>query len=298
MQPINDREFAQFQRFIYDAAGITLTSAKKALVSGRLSKRVQARGVASYGEYFSLLQSDGGTAEMQIAIDLLTTNETYFFREPRHFDVLRRVATAPGPDGRRSQQTFRVWSAASSTGEEAYTAAMVLTDCLSGPPRGAGAAGLLPPEGASPALGRPGGGGGRPFEIIGTDISTRVVERARTGHYSEQRARQMPDEYRKRYCLKGTGAHAGTLLVDRAVRARVSFLHANLNAPLPDLGRFDVIFLRNVMIYFNGDTKRQVVERVLGLLKPGGHLFIGHSESLHGVTTAVASVMPSVYRKP
>jgi chemotaxis protein methyltransferase CheR len=294
MQPINDREFAQFQRFIYDAAGITLTSAKKALVSGRLSKRVQARGVASYGEYFDLLQSDGGAAEMQIAIDLLTTNETYFFREPRHFDVLRRVATAPGPDGRRSQQTFRVWSAASSTGEEAYTAAMVLTDCLGGKdgaPRRAGAAGAAAPEGASFAI-------GRPFEVIGTDISTRVLERARTGHYSEQRARQMPDEYRKRYCLKGTGAQAGTLLVDRAVRARVSFLHANLNVPLPDLGRFDVIFLRNVMIYFNGDTKRQVVERVLGLLKPGGHLFIGHSESLHGVTTAVASIMPSVYRKP
>lgn len=272
MQPITDREFIQFQRFIYEAAGITLSTAKKALVSGRLSKRVQARGAASYGDYFALLQGEGGAAEMQIAIDLLTTNETYFFREPRHFDVLRRVATAPASDGRRTHQPFRVWSAASSSGEEAYTAAMVLSDCLSE--------------------------ASRPFEVIGTDISMRVLERARTGHYSEQRARQMPYAYRKRYCLKGTGAHAGTLLVDRAVRAHVRFLHANLNAPLPDLGRFDVVFLRNVMIYFNGDTKRQVVERVLGLLKPGGHLFIGHSESLHGVTNAVSGVMPSVYRKP
>ncbi|WP_427184706.1 CheR family methyltransferase [Bordetella bronchialis] len=276
MQPINDRGFAQFQRFIYEAAGITLTDAKKALVSGRLSKRVQARGAASFSEYFDLLQGEGGGAETQIAIDLLTTNETYFFREPRHFDVLRRLALETGPDGRRSQQPFRVWSAASSSGEEAYTAAMVLADCLGG--TGAGAA--------------------RPFEIVGTDISTRVLERARTGHYSEQRARQMPPDYRKRYCLKGTGAHHGTMLVHRELRAHVRFMHANLNAPLPDLGRFDVIFLRNVMIYFNGDTKRRVVERVLGLLKPGGHLFIGHSESLHGVTDAVAAVMPSVYRKP
>ncbi|OZI20335.1 SAM-dependent methyltransferase [Bordetella genomosp. 9] len=264
MQPINDREFAQFQRFIYEAAGITLAPAKKALVSGRLSKRVHARGVDSYGDYFALLQGAAGAAEMQIAIDLLTTNETYFFREPRHFDMLRRLATG-------ASQPFRVWSAASSTGEEAYTAAMVLRDCLADR---------------------------RSFEIVGTDISTRVLERARTGHYSEQRALQMPDDYRKRFCLKGTGQHAGTLLVDRAVRAHVRFLHANLNAPLPDLGRFDVIFLRNVMIYFNGDTKRQVVDRVLGLLKSGGHLFIGHSESLHGVTDAVRSVMPSVYRKP
>jgi chemotaxis protein methyltransferase CheR len=275
MQPITDREFAQFQRFIYEAAGITLTAAKKALVSGRLSKRVHARGAASYGDYFALLQGAEGAAEMQIAIDLLTTNETYFFREPRHFDVLRRLAAQPaaarGLPRAGAQQAFRVWSAASSTGEEAYTAAMVLRDCLADT---------------------------RPFEILGTDISMRVLERARTGHYSEQRARQMPDEYRKRFCLKGTGPQAGTLLVDRAVRAHVRFVHANLNAPLPDLGRFDVIFLRNVMIYFNGDTKRQVVERVLGLLKPGGHLFIGHSESLHGVTEAMRSVMPSVYRKP
>ncbi|CAM3570053.1 Chemotaxis protein methyltransferase [Bordetella sputigena] len=280
MQPITDKEFAQFQRFIYEAAGITLTPAKKALVSGRLSKRVHARGADSYGDYFALLQGAQGAAEMQIAIDLLTTNETYFFREPRHFDVLRRLATvstagpaaaARGQARAGAQAPFRVWSAASSTGEEAYTAAMVLRDCLAGT---------------------------RPFEIVGTDISTRVLERARTGHYSEQRARQMPDDYRKRFCLKGTGPQAGTLLVDRAVRAHVRFVHANLNAPLPDLGRFDVIFLRNVMIYFNGDTKRQVVERVLGLLKPGGHLFIGHSESLHGVTEAMRSVMPSVYRKP
>ncbi len=263
---ISDQEFSHFQRFIFDAAGISLSPAKKALVCGRLAKRLEARGLDSYGAYFSLLKDGADATETQLAIDLLTTNETYFFREPRHFDVLAREACAgKGAAG----VPYRVWSAASSTGEEAYTIAMVLHDCM----------------------------GGRPFEVVGTDISTRVVARARTGHYPEQRARQVPPALLKRYCLKGLGPQAGTLLVDRSLRRHVRFTHANLNAPLPDLGLFDVVFLRNVMIYFNGETKRQVVTRVLSRLKPGGVLFVGHSESLHGIDAAVRPIMPSVYRK-
>jgi len=266
---ISDQEFAHFQRFIFDAAGITLSSAKKALVCGRLSKRLQLCKVDTYGDYFKLLQSGAHAQEVQAAIDLLTTNETYFFREPRHFELLAQAATATGDGVQRAPQVFRVWSAASSTGEEAYSIAMVLKDCRQG----------------------------RPFEVIGTDISTRVLERARIGHYSEQRARQIPQALLKRYCLKGRGEHAGTLLVERSVREHVRFLHANLNSTLPDIGMFDVIFLRNVMIYFNGDTKQQVVSRVLSRLKPGGYLYVGHSESLHGLTAAVQPVVPSVYRK-
>jgi len=267
MRTISDQEFAQFQRFIYEAAGITLSEAKKALVSGRLAKRLEVRGVASYGDYFALLKSGDEPDEVQTAIDLLTTNETYFFREPRHFDFLRTAAQeAPARPG----QPFRVWSAASSSGEEAYSIAMVLKDCLDG----------------------------RAFEVIGTDISSRVLQRARTGHYPEIRARQIPAEYRKRYCLKGLGPQAGTLLVDRSVRAHVRFAQANLNAPLPELGGFDAIFLRNVMIYFNGETKQRVVRRVLETLRPGGHLFVGHSESLHGIAAGVEPIVPSVYRKP
>jgi len=264
MYAISDQEFAQFQRFIFEAAGISLSPAKKALVCGRLAKRLEAHGLDSYAAYFALLKSGQDGVETQMAIDLLTTNETYFFREPRHFEVLTREAReTPG------RQPYRVWSAASSTGEEAYTIAMVLHDSLDG----------------------------RPFEVVGTDISTRVVTRARTGHYSEQRGRQIPPAMLKRYCLKGLGPQAGTFLVDRSLRQHVRFSHANLNAPLPDLGAFDAVFLRNVMIYFNGETKRQVVTRVLSQLKPGGVLFVGHSESLHGIDLAVAAVMPSVYRK-
>jgi chemotaxis protein methyltransferase CheR len=262
---ISDREFVQFQRFIYDAAGITLSSAKKALVCGRLAKRVQQYQLGSYGEYFDLLAGGQAPEEVQTAVDLLTTNETYFFREAKHFDLLRQLAMAA-----RGAPGFRVWSAASSSGEEAYSIAMVLADCL-----GQGA-----------------------WEVIGSDISMRVLERARTGHYPLERARHIPPAYLKRFCLKGTGTHEGTILVERGLRARVQFKQVNLNSALPQLGSFDVIFLRNVMIYFNGDTKRQVVARLVSALKPGGHFLIGHSESLTDISDAVKALAPSIYRKP
>ena len=138
---------------------------------------------------------------------------------------------------------------------------------------------------------------GGAWEVIGSDISTRVLARARNGHYPDERTKHIPPAYLRRFCLKGTGEQKGTILVERSLRERVKFQQVNLNAALPQIGIFDVIFLRNVMIYFNGDTKQQVVARVLSLLKPGGLFFIGHSESLHGVTNVVQPLMPSVYRK-
>jgi chemotaxis protein methyltransferase CheR len=264
-QSISDRDFGNFQRFIFDAAGITLSSAKKALVCGRLAKRVTAQGLESYADYFDLLKSGDSPDEVQTAVDLLTTNETYFFREPKHFDLLRAAAMA-----HTGSAPFRVWSAASSSGEEAYSIAMVLADCL----------------------------GERPFEVLGTDISTRVLARARLGHYPDQRIRQIPPNYLKKFCLKGFGDQQGTMLVDRKLRQKVRFAHANLNERLPELGLFDIVFLRNVLIYFNGETKRQVVARVLGQLKPGGYFYIGHSESLNEVSSEVVQMAPAVYRKP
>ena len=268
MNTISDGDFVRFQRFIYEAAGITLTPAKKALVCGRLSKRLQANRLDSFGAYFELLSSGRSSDEVQTAVDLLTTNETYFFREPKHFEMLRELAM----QARGRSQPLRVWSAASSSGEECYSIAMVLADCLD----------------ASRT----------PWDVLGTDISTRVLRRARTGHYPLERTRNVPPAYLKRYCLRGHGEQEGTLLVERALRGRVSFAQVNLNTELPRLGDFDVVFLRNVMIYFNGDTKRQVVARVVSTLKPGGHLFIGHSESLNDISTAVDQLAPSIYRKP
>jgi chemotaxis protein methyltransferase CheR len=134
-------------------------------------------------------------------------------------------------------------------------------------------------------------------EVLGSDISTRVLERARTGHYPMERASHVPPDYLRRFCLKGIAEQQGTMLVERALRNRVQYRHVNLNTTLPELGQFDFIFLRNVMIYFNGDTKRQVVARVTAQLKPGGHFIIGHSETLNEISDAVRPVIPSVYRK-
>jgi chemotaxis protein methyltransferase CheR len=267
MQTITDSEFTRFQRFIFEAAGITLSPAKKALVCGRLAKRLQARELNSYTDYLKLLESSEAGPEVQMAVDLLTTNETYFFREPKHFELLRELAMA----ARKRPQAFKVWSAASSSGEEPYSIAMVLADCLDGH---------------------------TPWEILGTDISTRVLERARSGHYPLERTRHIPAAYLKRFCLKGQGQQEGTLLVERSLRHRVQFAQVNLNTALPQLGPFDIVFLRNVMIYFSGDTKRQVVARVLATLKPGGYLCIGHSESLNDISSEVSQVAPSIYRKP
>jgi chemotaxis protein methyltransferase CheR len=265
MRPITDAELAQFQRFIFDEAGITLSAAKKALVMGRLGKRLSHHQLESFGEYFQLLVSGQHPEEVQMAVDLLTTNETYFFREIKHFDFLREQAIA----ARQRGQMFRVWSAASSSGEEAYSIAMVLADCM----------------------------GTTPWEVIGTDISTRMVQDAERALFTMDRARHVPQDYLRRYCLKGNAEYEGKLLIERGLRSRVKFRYANLNAPLPELGKFDIIFLRNVMIYFSNDTKQQVVNRVASALKPDGYFLVGHSESLNDITQVVRSVAPAIYQK-
>ncbi len=265
MRPITDTELAQFRRFIFDAAGITMSEQKKALVEGRLGKRLTVHGLESFGQYFNFLTSGDHPEEVQVAVDLLTTNETYFFRELKHFEFLRTHALA----ARNRVQPFRVWSAASSSGEEAYSIAMVLADCMES----------------------------TPWEVLGTDISTQVLQGATRALYTMERARHIPPEYLRRYCLKGSGEHQGKLLIERNLRSRVLFRHLNLNVPLPNMGQFDLIFLRNVMIYFSDETKREVVARVISTMKPGGFFCVGHSESLNSISTAVESVAPSIYQR-
>lgn len=263
---ITDQEFSQFQKLIYDIAGITLSATKMPLVSGRLAKRLAHHGVGSYGEYFRLLQRDGAHGELQTAVDLLTTNETYFFREQKHFDFLRDEVLPHYRPGR----PFRVWSAACSSGQEPYTLAMVLADSL----------------------------GDAAWEIFASDISSRVLERARGGQYALEQAEKVPRHYLNRYCMKGVGTQDGTFIVARSLRDRIKFAQVNLNQALPNVGEFDIIFLRNVMIYFDTETKRQVVQRLGTQLRKGGHFIVGHSESLNGVSYEFVAVRPSIYRKP
>lgn len=261
---LSDQDFGEFQRLLYRLAGISLSPAKKALVCGRLAKRLKHHSLDSYRDYLRLLTSGREPEELQTALDLLTTNETYFFREPKHFEFLQQILAE-----RRPGAPFRVWSAACSSGEEPFSIAMLLADRL----------------------------GEAPWEILASDISTRVLERARSGLYAMERAQHIPQRYLKEYCLRGVGSQDGRFLIDRRLRARVNFRQINLNETLPQLGEFDVVFLRNVMIYFDTDTKARVVQRIAATLKRGAHLLIGHSESLNGVTDALAVVRPSVYRK-
>jgi chemotaxis protein methyltransferase CheR len=259
--PITDAEYARFQAFVRDATGINLTDVKKALVVARLGSRVRLRNTRTFAAYYKLLTDPAETEEFQTAIDLITTNETSFFREPAHFELLKEVA-------HRARGPFRVWSAASSSGEEAYSIAMVLADTL----------------------------GNAEWDILGTDISSRVLERARKGLYPLERSGSIPQDYLHRYCLRGRDQYEGQFLIGKSLRERTRFLQVNLCAPLPELGRFDVVFLRNILIYFELPQKRTVVESLLGAMKPEALLITGHSESLNGVTNRVASLRPTVYR--
>lgn len=266
LTPITEKEFGLFKAFIYEHVGIHLSDNKQPLVSGRLAKRLKQHGLKNYGEYYRLISSAGYADERQAAIDLLTTNETHFFREPKHFDFMRSTILPQRVRGR----SFRVWSAACSSGEEPYTIAMLLADQL----------------------------GDELWEITGSDISTRVLEKARAGYYPIDRAAEIPRHYLTKYCLKGIGSQDGVLLITKELRQRVQFISVNLTQPYPQLGEFDVIFLRNVMIYFDNETKRQVVQRMLPMLRPGGYFIISHSESLNGISEAYQAISPSIYRKP
>ena len=265
---ISDREFACFQRLIHELAGIHLSDAKKQLVFGRLRNRVTQLGLGSFEEYYLLLKGSAQASERQMLVDLLTTNETYFFREPRHFDILREEILPQ----RESSRIFRIWSAACSSGEEPYSLAMMLADQL----------------GLSRTIS---------WEIVASDISQRVLDKARTGHYPMQRIDGIPQSYLQKYCLKGTGAHAGTLLIDAPLRERVRFERINLNETLPRMGRFELVFLRNMLIYFQADTKEQIVRRVVDQLEPGGWLIVGQSETLKSIDERLVQHSPSVYRR-
>lgn len=264
---ITAAEFAQFQQLIHRIAGISMADSKRVLLMGRLGRRLRHHGLPSYGAYYKFVTQAGQAEELQLMVDLLTTNETYFFRESQHFDFLANVILAGHPCDR----SFDVWSAASSTGEEIYTIAMVLADTL----------GLR-----------------APWTVTGSDINKSVLATAERGQYSLERTRGLSQEYLRKYCLKGVRENEGTFRIMPELRQHTRFMQVNLNQKLPQMGKFHVIFLRNVMIYFQNDTKRQIVERLVQQLHPGGYLIIGHSESLNNITDCIRPVRPTIYRLP
>ncbi|WP_373974108.1 SAM-dependent methyltransferase [Chitinibacter sp. SCUT-21] len=263
---LSDATFQRYSQWMKAQTGVHLADIKKTLVNQRLMRRLQARKVDTFEAYFRILTHKDEEAERQIALDLLTTHETFFFREPKHFEWLRLFLMRPRPNS----QVLRIWSAAASSGEEVWSIAMMLSDCM---------------------------GMNGNWQLLGTDISQPVLDKARAGHYVMNRCDGIPRNYLKEYCLKGQGKQANTLLIMRELRHRVDFKVINLNEDLPSMAPFDVIFLRNVLIYFDADTKMKVVQRCLQRLQPNGYLIISHSESITGIFSNLKLIQAGIYQK-
>jgi len=262
MLPLSDSEFITIQKIISMEVGIDLQSSKKLLVQSRLLKRLLFYKLDNYLDYIRLVQINN--AEKIEMINLITTNETYFFREIKHFEFLQKEIIPKHPYG----QLFRFWSAATSVGAEAYSAAMLLDQ-------------LMPK-----------------WEVVGTDINTNVIKKARMGLYPESWADKIPTELRKKYCLKGRRNYEGQFLVDRILTQNMSFKVNNLMKYNSEVGVFDVIFLRNVLIYFADDTRQMVIDNILKNLKIGGYLFISLTENLNMLKTPnLKNISNSVYQK-
>ena len=266
--------FAKFQAVIYKESGIWLGSHKHALLTGRLARRLRLLGLNTMKEYFHLLSQSDQQHERALMIDCITTNETHFFREPRHFDFLveqvfprwKREAAA----GER-QSRLTIWSAGCSTGEEPYSLAMLLLN-------------HFPPD------------QGWFVEILATDISTRVLEKARAATFPIEKAKEIPREYLRAHMLKGTGEQSGVMRASPELQKMVRFARVNLSADsYPIDGSFDLIFCRNVLIYFDQRSKQKVVAGLLQHLCPSGLVFVGHSEHLGGISPGLRSVAPTVY---
>jgi chemotaxis protein methyltransferase CheR len=261
---LSNQSFNAVTDLFHQVSGIRLADTKRALVIGRLQKLAQDAGINNLDRYVEHVVSGRDENETRRLIDKLTTNETYFFREPQHFELLTELASqAP------RTEPFRVWSAASSSGEEAYSIAMVLGSQI----------------------------GARGWEVVGTDLSTMMVETAQRALYPLDRIRDTPRELVKKFCLKGQGDYQGQVLISKELRQNVRFLPANLTETLPEIGQFDVIFLRNVLIYFDAASKPPIIKRVAAKLKPGGLLFVGHAEPLAQFDTGLKTVRPAVYER-
>ncbi len=264
--------FRKFQRLVHQQAGIFLAEQKRELVRGRLGQIIRKRGLASFSEYYRLVVSDPSGSELIGLLDAISTNQTSFWREPGHFRfLLDELLPAWGKD-RRNGLAWRLWSAGCSTGEEPYTLAMVLRERL--------------PESEV-----------RRGAILATDLNTQVLAQAQRGIYAADRLAPLPPEWRRRYFLRGTGRWQGYVRVKPSLRQLVSFQRLNLMDRLPFEAELDIIFCRNVMIYFDKATQAELINRFYECLKPGGFLFIGHSESLCNLRHRFTYFQPTIYRK-
>jgi chemotaxis protein methyltransferase CheR len=267
MSALHDNTFRAIAELMHSSIGLSFAAHKKPLVASRLAPRLQRLGIDGYEDYLALIAGDDDQGEFQVAVDLLTTNETYFFREPAHYQLLEQELV------RNRRASLRVWSAASSFGDEAYSTAMLLAD--------------LQTQGRI----------GDDWSILGTDISDRVLRSASQAIYPQERLRNVTPERLKRYCWRGEGEAEGLSQIQPKLRERVRFGQLNLCVPIDNIGPFDVVFLRNVLIYFDPPTKAEVVDRVLTQLRPDGILFLGTAEGRVPCRTPLKVLAPGAFRK-
>ena len=265
---LSDADLSRIVRLVYERSGITLHSGKRALVLARLQKRLRTCGFVTFGAYLEHVERDETGAEITALLDAIATNHTSFFREPQHFEFLKtKVVPALGPG-----QRLRVWSAACSSGEEPVTIAITLLDALEQKDAGR-------------------------IRMLATDLSTKALGIAGAGVYKMDRVANIPLDTLRRHFQRGLGAQEGTARVAPHVRKLIEYRQLNFLEATDLNERFDVVFCRNVMIYFDKDVQQRVVSLLERHLAPGGYLFISHSESLNGTTHGLRWVAPAVYQR-
>jgi chemotaxis protein methyltransferase CheR len=272
--PLSDKDLAAIIRLVYQKSGITLHEGKRALVTARLQKRLRATGARTFSEYLKLVDNDSSGDELVMLLDAIATNHTSFFREAEHFAFLRQrvIPEWIAQHGASSLEPLDIWSAACSSGEEPYTLAITLMQAL--PERDHGR-----------------------FRVLASDLSTKALRAAEAGVYRIEKVSDLPIEILRAYFEKGLGAQDGWARVQPHVRRHIEFRQVNL-LEVGALGRtFTAIFCRNVMIYFDRQVQQRVVAALEQQLKPGGYLFISHSESLNGITHGLRWVAPAIYQR-
>jgi chemotaxis protein methyltransferase CheR len=273
---MSSKLFGQLSEFIYTESGIKMPLSKKTMLDARLHKRLRAMGIDSFGEYCSYLFSPEGIAnELVHMIDVVTTNKTDFFREPQHFDYLLEhvLPDLINTKGCGIRRPFMIWSAACSSGEEPYTLAMILDEFSHK------AEGFY-------------------YAVLGTDISTRMLDKARAGIYDEERIQPVPFKLGNKYLMRSKNRENKQVRIVPELRAQVKYRRLNFMAG--DFGmreQMDVIFCRNVLIYFDRPTQEKVINRLCKHLVPGGYLFTGHSETISGMNVPLVNVSNTVSRR-
>ena len=271
---LKESDFNKFSHYVYDTCGINLHEGKKQLLKARLGKILRKKNFKSFRQYYDHVVSDESGNELILLLDSISTNLTYFFREPAHFDFLKDRALpklmkhGTAPRGR----FMNFWSAGCSSGEEAYSIAMTVGDALNNLED-------------------------LPVRILATDLSTKVLKTASAGIYEKKKIEKMPLEKRKRYFQRGENQWKGYFRVKRQIREKISFRRLNFSEDFCFEDQFDVIFCRNVMIYFDNSTRQALVGKFFRYLSDGGYLFIGHAESLSGLNHSFRYIQPSVYQK-